>query len=207
MKDLFIGGTDTLSSTVEWAMTELLRNQEKMEKAKAELQRVIGVNNPLKEDDIFRLPYLRAIVKETFRLHPPTPFLVPREVFTATKLGEFTVPKNTKVLVNVWAIGRDPGVWKNADMFEPERFLDSSIDFGGEDYELIPFGSGLRMCVGMEMASKMVQVMLGSLIHSVNWKLEDGMKPEDIDVDDKLGFNLQKAKPMLAIPVLQNKYV
>lgn len=201
LQDLFAAGTETIPSTVEWAMTELLRNPKKMHKAQAEIQEVIGKDNQVDENDHLRLPYLRAVVKETLRLHPPTPLLVPRKVIADTQLDKFTILNNTTVLVNVWAIGRDPDVWPNVNVFEPERFLDSSIEYGGKDFELIPFGSGRRICPGMPLASRLLHWILGSLIHSMNWKLEDGMKPEDIDVDDKFGLSLQRAKPLRLVPV------
>ncbi|GAB4834294.1 hypothetical protein Ancab_039969 [Ancistrocladus abbreviatus] len=199
--DLFVAGTDTTSSTLEWAMTELLRNPEKLKKTQAELAELIGRGNIVEEADVDRLSYLQAVIKETFRLHPPVPFLVPRKVNTDVKLDGYIVPKNAQVMVNVWAIGRDPNVWDDPNSFQPERFLGSQIDFKGRDFELIPFGAGRRICPGLPLASRMLHLILGSLLHSFNWKLEDMVTPESLDVDDKFGITLQKAQPLNGIPI------
>nr|ALT04747.1 hypothetical protein [Beta vulgaris] len=199
--DLFAAGTDTTSSTMEWAMAELLRNPEKLKKAQQELRETIGKGNPVQESDIPRLPYLQAIVKETFRLHPAVPFLVPRKVDSDVKLFGFTVPKNAQVLVNVWAIGRDPNNWERPNSFEPERFMGLEMDVKGFHFELIPFGGGRRICPGLPLAIRMIYMMLGSLIHGFDWKLEGGISPEKMDMEEKFGITLEKAQRLRAIPV------
>uniref|UniRef100_A0A803LQW7 Retroviral polymerase SH3-like domain-containing protein n=1 Tax=Chenopodium quinoa TaxID=63459 RepID=A0A803LQW7_CHEQI len=191
--DLFAGGTDTTSSTLEWAMAELLHNPEKLKKAKAELYEIIGQGNQIQEPDIVRLPYLQAVLKETFRLHPAVPFLIPRKVDSDVKLSSFTVPKNAQVLINVWAIGRDPDVWENPNSFEPERFLGSQIDIKGNDFELIPFGAGRQICPGLPLAIRMLHLMLGSLVNGFDWKVEGEISPEMMDMEEKFGITLQKA--------------
>jgi len=201
LQDLFAAGADTTPKTIEWAMAELLRNPEKLKKAQAELNEIIGKENPVEELEIARLPYLQAVVKETLRLHPPAPFLVPRKAETDTLLCGFTVPKNAQVLVNAWAIGRDSSAWENPYSFEPERFLGKEIDVKGRDFELIPFGAGRRMCPGMPMAMRMLHLMLGSLIHRFHWRLEDGITPENMDMEEKVAFTLQKAQALRAIPI------
>ncbi|KFK25691.1 hypothetical protein AALP_AA8G146600 [Arabis alpina] len=147
--DLFVAGTDTNSGTVEWAMAELLRNPETMTKAQAEIYLVIGQKGIVEESDISKMPYLQAVVKETLRLHPPAPLLLPRNTEIDMEILGFLVPKDTQVLVNVWGIGRDPSVWENPTQFEPERFFGKEIDLKGRDYELTPFGAGRRICPGM----------------------------------------------------------
>lgn len=201
LQDLFVAGTDTTSSTLEWAMAEVLRNPETLKKAKAELEQTIGKGKLVEESDIVRLPYVRSIVKETLRIHPPVPFLIPRKVETDVQICGYNVPKGTQVLVNVWAIGRDPSTWSNPTSFIPERFLDSEIDFRGRDFELIPFGAGRRICPGLPLAIRTVPVMLGSLINSFDWKLGGGIAPKDLDMKDKFGITLQKEKPLYAIPL------
>ena len=184
-------------------MAELLKNPEIMSKAKAELNQVIGNGNQVKELDIAWLPYLQAIVKETFRLHPTVPLLFPRKAETDVNISGYTVPKGALVLVNAWAISRDSNIWDNPNEFIPERFLDSNIDVKGRHFELIPFGGGRRICPGLPLAIRMVHLMLGSLIHSFDWKLEDGVEPESIDMEDKFGITLQKGQPLraLAMPI------
>uniref|UniRef100_A0A7N0V7C3 Cytochrome P450 n=1 Tax=Kalanchoe fedtschenkoi TaxID=63787 RepID=A0A7N0V7C3_KALFE len=203
MLELFVAGTDTTSSTVEWAMSEALRSPRILSRAKAELVQVTGKGGRVEEKDIPRLPYLQAIVKETMRMHPPAPLLVPRTTLAQVDLGGFTIPKGAQIMVNVWAIGRDPGTWDSPERFEPERFLGSDVDMrgGGGRFELVPFGGGRRMCPGIPLASRMIHLMLGSLIHSFDWKLEGGAKMEDIDMDDKFGLSLQKARPLRAVPL------
>nr|AHB33947.1 santalene/bergamotene oxidase [Santalum album] len=202
--DLFVAGSDTTSSTVEWAMTELLRKPETLERARSELHETIGPKNLVQEADMPRLPYLQAVVKETFRLHPPVPLLLPRTAEKDAELCGFTVPAGAQIMVNAWAIGRDPGTWEDPESFLPERFLGSDVDVKGRSFELIPFGGGRRICPGLPLAIRMVHLMLGSLIHGFRWKVaDDGMgSPETaMDMDEKFGITLQKAKSLCAVPI------
>ncbi|KEH43874.1 putative geraniol 8-hydroxylase [Medicago truncatula] len=203
--DLFVAGTDTTASTLEWAMTELIRNPEAMLKAKKELGKMIGCSVPLEESDISKLPYLQAIIKETLRLHPPVPLLLPRKAERNVDIGGYTIPKDAQVMVNVWTIGRDPTIWLNPTLFSPERFLGSDIDVKGRNFELVPFGAGRRICPGLQLANRMLLLMLGSLVNSFDWKLEGDMKPEDMDMNDKFGITLQKAQPLRVVPVRISK--
>nr|AKI33916.1 cytochrome P450 76AD1-like protein [Ercilla volubilis] len=206
--DIFDAGTDTTASTMEWAMAELVKNPEIMLKAETEIKQALG-NDPsliIQESDIAKLPYLQAIVKETLRLHPPTVFLLPRKAEVDVELYGYVVPKNAQVLVNLWAIGRDPKVWNDPEMFSPERFLDDgsgckNIDVKGRDFQLLPFGSGKRICPGLTLAYRMLNLMLAALLHSFNWKLQDGMSSKDLDMDEKFGITLQKVKPLQLIPI------
>ncbi|RVX09017.1 Geraniol 8-hydroxylase [Vitis vinifera] len=204
--DLFVAGTDTTSSssTLEWAMAELLHNPEKLLKARMELLQTIGQDKQVKESDITRLPYVQAVVKETFRLHPAIPVLLPRRVEEDTDIKGFTVPKNAQVLVNAWAIGRDPNTWENSNSFVPERFLGLDMDVKGQNFELIPFGAGRRICPGLPLAIRMVHLMLASLIHSYDWKLEDGVTQENMNMEERFGLSLQKAQPLQALPAVIN---
>ncbi|KAL9231940.1 hypothetical protein vseg_007098 [Gypsophila vaccaria] len=200
--DIFDAGTDTTASTLEWAMAELVKNPNIMSKVQNEFQQVLGKNCSLiEESDISNLPYLQAIIKETFRLHPPTVFLLPRKAEVDVSLYGYVVPKNAQVLVNLWAIGRDPKVWDNPELFLPERFLGSTIDFKGRDFELLPFGAGRRICPGLGFANRMLSLMLANLLHSFDWKLANGMKPNDLDMEEKFGITLQKVEPLQLIPI------
>ncbi|QCD89243.1 geraniol 8-hydroxylase-like [Vigna unguiculata] len=200
--DLFVAGTDTVTSTVEWVMAELLHNPHVMSKAKEELERVIGKGNLVEESDIAKLPYLRAIVKETFRLHPAVPLLLPRKAEVEFEMHGHTIPKGAQVLVNVWAIGRDPNLWDKPSLFWPERFLESEIDFKGRSFELTPFGGGRRICPGLPLAIRLVFLMLGLFINSFDWELEGGIKAEDMNMDENFGLTLEKAQPVLAVPII-----
>ena len=205
-QDLFIGGTDTTSATIEWAMTELLRNPDIMAKAKQELNETIGIGESIQEKDIPRLPYLQAVLKETMRLHPIAPPLLPRSHIDEEVCG-YTIPKHTQVIVNAWAIARDPIYWDKPTQFKPERFIDSKVDFRGTNLSFMPFDSGRRICPGLDLAVRMLSLLLASLIHHFNWKLPDRMATEDIDIKDKFGIALQKAIALVAIPVVVAKAV
>ncbi|XP_059634042.1 cytochrome P450 76T24-like [Cornus florida] len=201
--DLFLAGTDTTSASVEWAMAELMKRPDAMAKARNELEEVIGRDGHrlVQESDIPTLPYLQAVVKESLRLHPVAPLLIPHKAEADVEICGYTVPKNAQVLVNVWAMGRDPNIWSNPNSFLPERFLEHETDFRGQDFELIPFGAGRRVCPGMALGSRMLHFMLASLLQSFDWKLEEGVKPEDIDMNDKTGLTMQKAMPLKAIAI------
>uniref|UniRef100_N1QRG2 Cytochrome P450 76C2 n=1 Tax=Aegilops tauschii TaxID=37682 RepID=N1QRG2_AEGTA len=197
--DLFAAGSDTSSSTVEWAMAELLRNPSSMAKVCDDLAQVIGSRRNIEEADIVRLPYLQAVIKETFRLHPPAPLLLPRQPEMTVKIAGYTIPKGSRVFINVWAIGRDKDVWKEPEKFMPERFLGSAIDFKGVDFELLPFGAGRRICPGMALAIRMVHVMLASMLNQFNWSLPIELERNGIDMEDQFGLTLVKAVPLYAM--------
>ncbi|MED6182048.1 hypothetical protein PIB30_025124 [Stylosanthes scabra] len=201
LMDLFVASIDTTSSTLEWAMAELMHNPTKLHKVREELHQLLGQNEEVEESHITKLPYINAIVKETLRLHPPTPLLVPHKANGDVELGGFTVPKNAQILINVWSIGRDSHIWANPNSFEPERFLDSEIDFKGKNFELIPFGSGRRICPGLPLASRSLSFMLASLLYHFNWKIANEMKPEDINMSFSFGITLHKAQPLLLVPI------
>ncbi|KAL1331429.1 geraniol 8-hydroxylase-like [Arachis ipaensis] len=200
--DLFVAGIDTTASTIEWAMTELLYNPKKLQKVKNELEDVVGKEQQqIEEKHISKLPFLRAVVKETFRLHPPFP-LIPHKSKEDVELCGFNVPKNAQVLINIWGVGRDSSIWRNPDEFIPERFLESRIDYQGNDCELIPFSAGRRMCPGLPLAYRGVHTVLGSLLLCYDWKLvKNGQKEKDLDMSEKFGLSLHKAKPLQAIPM------
>ncbi|KAD6796512.1 hypothetical protein E3N88_07408 [Mikania micrantha] len=197
---MFAAGTDTTSSTIEWAMTELLRNPHIMAKAKEELENVIGKGKFIKEEDSLRLPYLSCIIKETLRYHPPIPLLLPRKTKNELKFYEYTIPKGTQVLVNAWALGRDPNIWKDSEIFKPERFLTSSMDVRGQDFELIPFGGGRRICPGMPLALRIIPMVLGSLLNNFNWSLDTKDHPTNLDMKERFGITIQKADPLYVVP-------
>ncbi|KAL3829598.1 hypothetical protein ACJIZ3_018400 [Penstemon smallii] len=198
--DLFVAGTDTTSVTVEWALTELMRNPEKMLKVQNELRNAIGQTEQVQESDIPKLRYLRAVIKETFRLHPAAPLSVPHKAKEDTEINGYIVPKDTQIIVNVWAIGRDSSVWSEPDLFMPERFLEQETDVHGRHFELIPFGGGRRICLGLPLAYRMVHLMVATFIHNFDWTLEGGLKPGEIDMTENFGLTLQKAKPLKAVP-------
>lgn len=205
-QDLFVAGIDTTSATVEWAMAELLHNPDKLMKIRKELQQVLSKDGELKDLDITKLPYLQAIVKETHRMHPTVPIIV-RKTVTEVDICGFKVPKDTQVLVNVWSMGRNSSIWKDPDLFLPERFLEYEEDFRGEDFGFIPFGAGRKMCPGVPLAQRVAHTMLASLLYHFDWKLPNGQKFEDMDMTEKFRITLHKIKPLMAIPSKSIKYL
>ncbi|KAM3340016.1 cytochrome 76A2 [Capsicum galapagoense] len=198
--EMFLTGSETTSNSVEWALTELLRHPEAMTKVKTEISKVVGPNRKFEESDIDNLSYMQAVIKESLRLHPPLPFLIPRETSQDTKFMGYYVPKGTRVLVNAWAIGRDPECWNDPMSFKPERFLGSKLDVKGQHYELIPFGAGRRMCFGLPLGHRMMHFALGSLLHKFNWELPDGVSPKSINMNGSMGMTARKRDSIKAVP-------
>lgn len=200
---MFTAGTDTTTSTLEWAMAELLHNPKSLSKVQAELRSKIEANKKMEEKDIDNLPYLNAVIKETLRLHPPLPFLVPHMAMDSCNMLGYHIPKHTQILVNVWAIGRDPNFWEDPLTFKPERFMDEAnkVDFKGHQFDYIPFGSGRRMCPAVPLASRVLPMALGSLLHAFDWVLPDGLQPQDMDMTEKMGISLRKAIPLKLLPL------
>ncbi|KAL8211538.1 hypothetical protein R6Q57_005975 [Mikania cordata] len=195
LMNVLVGGTDTSAVTVVWAMGSLVKSPEAMKKAQEEVRNVIGNNGKLDEDDhLPKLTYLKAVIKETMRLYPPAPLLLPRETRKDVVLQGYNIKQKTFVYVNAWAIGRDPKSWNNPEEFLPERFLDGScdIDFKGNDFELIPFGSGRRICPGLSAGVLMVEVLLANLLYLFDWGLPKGVTKDDIDSDAKPGIAMHK---------------
>ncbi|CAJ1964541.1 unnamed protein product [Sphenostylis stenocarpa] len=197
--NLFTAGTDTSSSIIEWALAEMLKNPNIMIRAQKEMDKVIGRKRLLVESDLPKLLYLEAICKETYRMHPSTALSVPRVASEACNVNGYYIPKNTRLNVNIWAIGRDPSVWSKPLEFNPERFLggkSAKVDPSGVYFELIPFGAGRRICPGYRMAIGVVEHILGALVHSFDWKLPNGV---ELNMDEAFGLTLQKAVPLSAM--------
>lgn len=145
LQDMFAAGADTVYTAIEWTMTEMLRHPEVMKEAQYEIRSIIGSTPNVSEDDVEKMAYLKAVIKESFRLQPPVPLLVPGESTEDVKVQGYDISAKTRVIINAWAIGRDPTLWQEPEEFRPERFLDSAIDFKGHDFQLIPFGAGRRV--------------------------------------------------------------
>nr|CAB3496496.1 unnamed protein product [Digitaria exilis] len=197
--DLFSAGSDTSAATIEWTMAELLQNPSAIAKARDELRQVVGSKQEIEESDIGQLKYLQAIVKETFRLHPPAPLLLPRQAEATTEIRGYTVPQGTRILVNVWAIGQDPELWSEPEKFMPERFLGKEMDFRGKNFELLPFGAGRRMCPGMPLADRMVHLILANLLHRFEWRLPSDIERNGVDMSEKFGVIPVLATPLQAV--------
>nr|AFX98060.1 p-coumarate 3-hydroxylase [Cunninghamia lanceolata] len=199
--DMITAGMDTTAITVEWAMAELVRNPRVQQKAQEELDRVIGTDRVINETDFANLPYLQCLTKEALRLHPPTPLMLPHKATANVKIGGYDIPKGSNVQVNVWAIARDPAIWKDPLAFRPERFLEEDVDIKGHDYRLLPFGAGRRVCPGAQLGIYLVQSMLAHLLHHFTWAPPVGMKAEEIDLTEAPGLVTFMAKPVEAIAI------
>ncbi|EYU29506.1 hypothetical protein ABFS82_04G164700 [Erythranthe guttata] len=199
--DVILGGTDTTTTIAEWVMTELLRNPDVMKKVQRELTDVVGANNVVEESHLPKLHYLEAAVKETFRLHPPLPHLVPRCPAESCTIGGYTIPKGSRIFLNMWSVYTDPNVWDTPFEFRPDRFLnnDSGKKFSyiGHNFEYLPFGSGRRACPGLPLGEKMVMFLLATLVHSFQWQLPAG---REIDMSAEYGIVMRKRRPLVAIP-------
>ncbi|CAN0902700.1 (S)-N-methylcoclaurine 3'-hydroxylase isozyme 1 (Fragment) [Linum grandiflorum] len=202
--ELFVAGTETNTTVVEWAMTELMKNRRAMDKLRDELKREFFSNDQkplLEEANVYQLPYLTAVIKETFRLHPPAPLLVPHRSPETLQVMNYTIPERARITVNVWAIGRDCSIWgDDAASFKPERFLGSNIDFQGQDFELLPFSAGRRMCPGMPLAARQIPLLLANLVWNFDWCLPNGEQPSELDMEEKFGITLQKKRPLILVP-------
>ncbi|KAF1876589.1 hypothetical protein Lal_00021147 [Lupinus albus] len=192
LMDILVAATDTSAATTVWAMTALIKNPRVMKKVQEEIRKLGDNNDFIGEDDIKKLPYLKAVIKETLRLHLPAPLLVSREANEDCIIDGYLIQAKTIVYVNAWAIQRDPEAWKDPEEFYPERFLESSIDFKGQDFELIPFGTGRRICPGLSMAVPTLELIIANLLSSFDWELPQGLEKEDIDFEMLPGITQHK---------------
>ncbi|KAL7145048.1 hypothetical protein ABFS83_07G052600 [Erythranthe nasuta] len=199
LMDILGAGTDTTAVSLTWAMTALMKNPSAMKKVQEEIRSLVGSKGRVGEDDIEKLKYLRAVVMETMRLYPASPIAVPRETTKKCTIDGYEIQPKTFVLVNLWAIGRDPKYWENAEEFLPERFLNSNIDVKGQCFGLLPFGSGRRMCPGITLALASVELALANLLYSFDWELPRGMGPEDIDIQALPGATLRRKNDLCLV--------
>ena len=190
---------------MEWALAELIRHPDVLKQVQRELDIVVGKDRLVTESDLPRLTFLAAVIKETFRLHPSTPLSLPRVAAEECEVDGYRIPKDTTLLVNVWAIGRDPASWPDPLEFRPARFLSggshATVDVKGSDYELIPFGAGRRICAGLNWGLRVVTLMTATLVHSFDWELGGGMTPDKLDMEEAYGLTLQRAVPLMVKPV------
>lgn len=197
--DIFAGATDTTYTVLEWAMTELLRHPRAMNILQTEVRKIASGKPNITDEDLEKMHYLRAVLKETLRLHPPVPLLLPRLSTQDVKIRGYDIAKGTIVIVNAWTIGRDSSSWDEPDEFKPERFLNSSVDFKGQDFELIPFGAGRRGCPGTLFAMAMNELVLANLVNKFDWALPEGLKPEDLDMTECPGLTIHRKVHLLAV--------
>ncbi|XP_016496814.1 premnaspirodiene oxygenase-like [Nicotiana tabacum] len=197
--DIFSAGTETSSATVDWAMVEMMKNQSILAKAQAEVRKTFRGKETFDENDVEELKYLKLVIKETLRLHPPFPLLLPRECREETDINGYTIPFKTKVMINVWAIGRDPKYWNDAEIFKPERFEHNSMDFVGNNFEYLPFGSGRRNCPGISFGLANVYFPLAQLLYHFDWKLPTGINSSELDFTESAGATCSRKSNLYLI--------
>ncbi|TKY45140.1 steroid 17alpha-monooxygenase or 17alpha-hydroxyprogesterone aldolase [Spatholobus suberectus] len=198
--DMFAAGTETTASILGWMMTELLRHPVVMQKLQDEVRNVVRGRTHITGEDLSSMRYLKAVVKETFRLHPQIPLLFPRESMQDTKVMGYDIATGTQTIVNAWAIGRDPSYWNQPQEFQPERFLNSSIDIKGHDFRAIPFGAGRRSCPGIMFAMTIIELVLANLVHQFNWAVPSGVIGDQaMDISETTGLSINRKFPLMTI--------
>uniref|UniRef100_A0A0A9B085 Uncharacterized protein n=1 Tax=Arundo donax TaxID=35708 RepID=A0A0A9B085_ARUDO len=198
--DTFVGGINTSSVTTVWAMSEMIQHPRVLKSVQDEIRAVVGKKEKVKPDDVPKLKHLKMVLKETLRMHPPLTLLLPRETTQQVNITGYDVPANTRIIVNTWAIGRDPNIWKDPEMFNPERFMGSEIDFNGSHFEFMPFGSGRRICHGLAMAVTNMEFTLANLLYCFDWGLPQGVKREDISMQEEGTLAFHKKTPLMLVP-------
>lgn len=215
--DMFGAATDTTYTTLEWAMAELINHPPKMRKLQDEIRQAAATATAngagrITEAHLGKLRYLRAVLKETLRLHAPVPLLVPRETLQDTELLGYRVPAGTRVMINAWAIGRDPTAWERAEEFLPERFLeDGPAEYAvvgqNDDFRFVPFGAGRRGCPGVGFAVPSMELALASLLYNFDWELPrqeyqggGGLSKVDMSELNGLSVRLKTTLRLVATP-------
>ncbi|XP_017439867.1 cytochrome P450 71D9 [Vigna angularis] len=198
--DIFGGGGETSSTTIDWAMAEMMKDSRIMKKAQAEVREVFNMKGRVDENFLDELKYLKVVVKETLRLHPPTPLLLPRECGQTCEIHGYHIPAKSKVIVNAWAIGRDSNYWTEPERFYPERFIDSSIDYKGSNFEYLPFGGGRRICPGSTFAIRNLELALAMLLYHFDWKLPSGITSEELNMSEVFGLTMRRKDELYLVP-------
>ncbi|KQJ86373.1 premnaspirodiene oxygenase isoform X2 [Brachypodium distachyon] len=190
--DMFAAATDTTGTVLEWAMSELVRHPKAMAKAQTEIREVLGDRAVITNSDFGELHYMRMVIKETLRMHPPAP-LIPRTTREDCKIMGYDMLKGTNVYINVFAVSRDPKYWKNPEEFDPERFENlHDMDYHGTHFEYTPFGAGRRQCPGILFGVSTIEIVLANLLYHFDWVLPGGLSPESLDMSEKFGITVSR---------------
>ncbi|XP_038903603.1 cytochrome P450 CYP82D47-like [Benincasa hispida] len=193
--NVILGGFDTTSITMIWALSLLLNNEDALKKAQLELDEQIGRERQVKETDVKNLIYLQAIVKETLRLYPAGPLLIPHESIEDCTISGYHISRGTRLIVNAQKLQKDPLIWEHASEFRPERFLTSQkyIDVRGQSPQLIPFGNGRRMCPAISSALQIIHITLANLLHGFK---VDRPSEELLDMEESPGLANGRKAPL-----------
>lgn len=188
-------------------MAEMIRNPNTLKKAQDEARHVFDDKGYVDEEKFSELKYLKLVIKETLRLHPPLALLVPRENSERCEINGYEIPAKTRLIINGWAIGRDPKYWKEAEIFKPERFEDNPIDFKGNNLEFIPFGAGRRICPGMSFGIANVESSLATLLYHFDWEMPFGLKNQELDMTEAFGASVKRKHDLILIPTLKRPLI
>ncbi|KAI3799480.1 hypothetical protein L1987_34778 [Smallanthus sonchifolius] len=198
--DVLIGGTDATVVTMVWTMSEIVRSSRVTQKLQSEIRNHTGRKQNVDEVDILKMTYLKMVVKETLRMHPPAPLLMAHESLSHCQIDGYDVLPKTSALINEWGIGRDPRIWgDNAAEFYPERFENFEVDF-----EMVPFGGGRRSCLAMNISLAAVELVIANLLYSFNWEVGYGTKNEDLNMQEVGSLVVRKKFPLCLVPTKSN---
>ncbi|QCE08638.1 cytochrome P450 CYP73A100-like [Vigna unguiculata] len=195
VENINVAAIETTLWSMEWAIAELVNHPSVQKKIRDEISEVLK-GEAVTESNLHELPYLQATVKETLRLHTPIPLLVPHMNLEEAKLGGYTIPKESKVVVNAWWLANNPSWWKNPEEFRPERFLEEecatdAVAGGKVDFRFVPFGVGRRSCPGIILALPILGLVIAKMVSNFELSAPEGTK---IDVSEKGGqFSLHIA--------------
>ncbi|KAI7756822.1 hypothetical protein M8C21_015321 [Ambrosia artemisiifolia] len=176
--DIFGGGIENISTNLEWILSELIKNPRVMKKLQNEITEIAQGRCMIVKEDMEKMKYLKAVVKENLRLHPPLPLLLPRIATQDAKLMGYDVPSSTQVLVNVWKIGRDSGAWEEPEEFRPER-----------------------TCPGVLFGVAILELAIANIVYKFDLALPNGVKCEDLDMSDKFGITVRRKFPLLVVAI------
>ncbi|MED6207470.1 hypothetical protein PIB30_036145 [Stylosanthes scabra] len=196
--DIFASGIETSSAMIEWTISELVKNPKAMARAQEEVRKAFNSSS------VEELTYLKAVIKETLRLHPPFPLLLPRECRETCEINGYTIAKGSRLIVNAWAMGRDPKYWggeEDAESFWPERFLEGSIDYKGSNVEFIPFGAGRRICPGIDFAVSSIELCVAHLLYYFNWQVPNN---GEMDMAEELEITVRRKNDLILVPIPWN---
>lgn len=198
-QDMLFGRTETRYVALEWSLAELIKNPKVMKKLQDEVRGKALGKSMVKEKDLSNMNYLKAFLKEILRIHPPAPLLVPRESMESCRIQGYDIPKKTRVIINGWAISRDPNVWDSPEELWPERFEHNLIDFKGQNYEYIPFGAGRRICPAIQYGVTIAELALANLVYRFDWRLPDGLVSKDLDMTETHGLTVKMKSNLFLI--------
>ncbi|KAM0066470.1 putative cytochrome P450 [Helianthus debilis subsp. tardiflorus] len=197
--EAFAAGTETTQTALEWTMSELIRNPRVMKKLQQEITEIAQGRSMISEEDLEKMAYLKAVLKESLRLHAPFPLLLPRKLMQDVKLMGYDISAGTQVIINAWAIGRDPAFWEEPNEFRPERFLNNSITYQGLHPEWIPFGAGRRSCPGIQFSVPVMELALANIVYKFDMVLPNGIRNEDLDMTEAFGITIHRKSSLIVL--------